>query len=70
MKNLSSFKSWIHVALDQGTYKTGQRAYNALWFFVGKKKIMATESDVVFKQVIAHNSVGSEKEMLHYKFIM
>lgn len=39
-------------------------------FFVGKKKIMATESDVVFKQVIAHNSVGSEKEMLHYKFIM
>lgn len=43
MKNLSSFKSWIHVALDQGTYKTGQRAYNALWFFVEKKKIMATE---------------------------
>lgn len=63
MKNLSIFKSWIHVALDQGTYKTGQRAYNALWFFVGgKKKVMATEKWWGFKQVIAHNSVGSWKK--------
>lgn len=29
-------KNLIHVALDQGTYKTGQRAYNALWFLVEK----------------------------------
>lgn len=29
-------KNLIHVALDQGTYKTGQRAYNALWFSVEK----------------------------------
>lgn len=28
------FKSLIHVALDQGTRKTGQRAYKALWFLV------------------------------------
>jgi len=28
------FKSLIHVALGQGTYKTGQRAYKALWFLV------------------------------------
>lgn len=28
------FKSLIHVVLDQGTHKTGQRAYKALWFLV------------------------------------
>lgn len=32
-------------------------------FFVGKKS-WQQKSDVFFKQVIAHNSVGSLKEML------
>lgn len=47
--------------LDQGTYKTGQRAYNALCFFVGRKKSWQQKNDVVFKQVIAHNFVGRKK---------
>jgi hypothetical protein len=55
--------------LDQGTYKTGQRAYNSLWFFV-EKKIMATKSNVFFKQIIAYNSVGSDKEILQVHYVI